>query len=78
MITNDAQLAVVRGQLAHVEAALDSIRRDVKPKNEKMYDLMAESYIEMLQSLRSEIDAYLGTVAPPEKLEAEHRTCPHR
>jgi hypothetical protein len=84
MIANDAELTVVREQRAHVEAALDSIRRDVKPKNEKMYHLMAESYIDMLQTLQSDIDAYLGInvkegdkiaslamVAPEEAVEEE-------
>ena len=60
MITNDAELEVVRKQLARAEAALDSLRREVKPKNEKMYNLMAESYIDMLRALRSDIDTYLG------------------
>jgi hypothetical protein len=63
MITNDAELEVVRKQLGRVEAALDSLRREVKPKNEKLYELLAESYIDLLQSLRADIDAYLG-IAP--------------
>ncbi len=66
MITNDAELSVVRQQLGRVEAALDSLRRDVKPKNESMYELLAESYIDMLQSLRADIDAYLGIATLPE------------
>jgi hypothetical protein len=68
MITNDAELEVVRKQLGRVEAALDSLRRDVKPKSEKMYDLMAESYIEMLRSLRKDVDAYLGVASVPESV----------
>lgn len=60
MIENDKQLAFVRSQLAKVESALDSIRREVKPQNPKMYELMAESYIAELLKLRGEIDAYLG------------------
>ena len=66
MITNDAELSVVRQQLGRVEAALDSLRRDVKAKNENMYELLAGSYIDMLQSLRADIDAYLGIVTLPE------------
>ena len=65
MIKNDAELEVVRSQLGRVEAALDSLRRDVKPKNEKMYALMAESYIDLLHALRADIDAYLGIVTIP-------------
>jgi DNA-binding FrmR family transcriptional regulator len=33
MIRNDQQLTVVREQLQRVEAALDSLRRDVLPQN---------------------------------------------
>jgi hypothetical protein len=49
-----------------VEAALDSLRREVKPKNEKTYHLMAETSIDLLQSLRSEIDASFGITPLPE------------
>ncbi len=77
MITTDAELKVVREQFTRVEAALESLRCEVKPKNETMYQLMAESYLDMLQSLRAEIDAYLGIGTPPEnvseKREAENR-----
>jgi hypothetical protein len=66
MITNDNELAIVRSQLGHAEAALEALRREVKPKNEKTYDRMAESYIDMLLSLRAEIDAYLG-IEPPSR-----------
>jgi hypothetical protein len=58
MITNAAELEVVRKQLARVEAALDSLRQEVKPKSEANYALMSESYVEMLTSLRAEIDAF--------------------
>lgn len=69
MIQNDSQLAVVREQLDTAEAAIDALRRDVRPKNKQMYDLMAESYIDMLLELRAEIDAYLGIVSVPESAE---------
>ncbi len=59
MIKIDAELDVVRKQLGRAEAALDSLRRDVKPKSEKMYNLMSESYIDMIQGLRAQIDAYI-------------------
>ncbi len=66
MITNDAELEVVQKQLARVEAALDSLRREVKPKNEKTFHVMAETSIDLRQALRSEIDAYLGIAPLPE------------
>jgi hypothetical protein len=67
MITNDAELEVVRRQLEHAEAALESLRRDVKPKNEKTYEVMAVSYLDLVQSFRAEIDAYLGVATSPDK-----------
>jgi hypothetical protein len=72
MITNDAELEVVRKQLARVEAALDSLRREVKPKNEKTYQLMAETSIDLLHALRSEIDAYLGIAPLPVRADRKH------
>jgi len=60
MITNEEELAVVRAQRSRVESALDSLRRDIRPKNETMYQQMAEGYLEMLASLQSEIDSYIG------------------
>jgi len=66
MIKNDSQLKIVREQMATAEAALDSLRQDVLPKNKKMYELMAESNIEMILSLRGEIDTYVGIAAIPE------------
>ena len=66
MITNEKQLQVVREQLATAEAALDSLRREVLFQNPEMYEVMSESYIDMILSLRGEIDAYLGIEAIPE------------
>lgn len=60
MIRDDEQLKVVRTQLSRVEAALESLRRDVLPKNETMYNIMAESYVDAILELRSLIDNYLG------------------
>ena len=60
VITNDAELAVIRQQLDRVEAALDALRREVRPKNERLYQLMAESYVELRGSFRDAIDAYFG------------------
>lgn len=60
MITNDEELAFVRKQLARVEAALDSLRQDVKPKNERTYQVMAVSYVDAIQELRTQVEAYLG------------------
>lgn len=59
MIRNDEELRVFREQLGRAEAALDSLRRDVFPKNESLYRVMAESYVDTILQLRSEVDSYL-------------------
>ena len=66
MINNDEQLTVVREQMATAEAALDALRRELRPQNAEMYGVMAESYIDMILTLRAEIDAYLEIAAIPE------------
>ncbi len=63
MIHNDQQLAVVREQLGRAEHALKAISDEVKPVNESRFLLMAESYVDMIQGLREQIDAYLGVNA---------------
>jgi hypothetical protein len=60
MIINDEQLKVVREQLSRAESALESLRRDVLPKNEKMYHVMAESYMDTIIELRGQIDSYMA------------------
>ncbi len=66
MIQSDEELAFVRGQLQRVEDALKAIRDGVRPANESRFLLMADSYVEMIHNLRSEIDAYLGLQAVAE------------
>ncbi len=60
MITNDNELRITRERLGLAEAALDSLRRDVLPVNEVQYHLFAASTIDLIQSLRTDIDVYLG------------------
>jgi hypothetical protein len=60
MIRNDEELKVVREQLSRAESALESLRRDVLPKNERMYRVMSESYVDTILELRGHIDTFLG------------------
>jgi hypothetical protein len=60
MITNDNELRLTRERLQLAEAALDACRRDFLPHNEVQYHLFAGSTIDLIQSIRAEIDAYLG------------------
>ena len=71
MITTDAELELTRERLKLVEAALDSLRRDVKSKNEKLYQVMSVGYIDLLLSIRGDIDAYLGIRPSPQDTEVE-------
>jgi hypothetical protein len=66
MIRNDQQLTVVREQLQRVEAALDSLRRDVLPQNADLFHLMAEPCLDTIDELRGQIDAYPGSAAVSE------------
>jgi hypothetical protein len=58
MIRNEQELKIVREQLARAESALNDIRRDVYPKNLRMYSVMAEPYADTIHELRDAIDAY--------------------
>ena len=69
MIQDEKQLSFVREQLARAEAALDSLREEVLPQNKNMYEVMSESYIDMILNLRAEIDTYLGISAIPDSTE---------
>lgn len=66
MIHNDEELNVVREQLQRAESALLSLRRDILPQNERLYRLMAESYVDTILELRGQVDAYLEISAMPE------------
>jgi hypothetical protein len=60
MIRSDDELNLVKQQLERAEAALLSLRRDVLPKSVARYNLMAESYVDQINELRSQIEDYLG------------------
>jgi len=67
MITNDAELEVVRKQLARVDAALDDLRRKMLPDNERMFKVFAEAPTELRSSLQADIDCYLNISKPAPK-----------
>ena len=58
MIQTDEQLAFVREQLGHLEAALKDLEDEVRPQSEKQFRLMSEIYVEHIDKLRREIDEY--------------------
>jgi hypothetical protein len=65
MITNDRELAVVLRQIEHLDAILEGFRRDILPKNEKMYGLFSEAPRDMREEMQADVDAYLATKTAP-------------
>jgi hypothetical protein len=60
MITNDNELQITRERLRLVESALEATRRDFLPHNEVQYRLFSGTTIDLILSIRADIDAYLG------------------
>jgi hypothetical protein len=60
MICNDEELRVVRQQLSLIEEALESLRRDVLPRNKRNFEVLSEGYYEQIDILRRDIDDYLA------------------
>jgi hypothetical protein len=58
MICDDEELAVVRKQLALVEHALEDLRQDVLPKNERNFEVFSEGYVDQIAELKAEIESY--------------------
>ena len=58
MIGSDEDLAFMREQLGRIEAALEDLKRDVRPKSEKWFQLMSEAYVDEIAKLRREIEDY--------------------
>jgi hypothetical protein len=56
MINNDAQLEVVREQLALAEHALKALREQVK--NRRNFAVFSEGYVDQIADLKADIDAY--------------------
>ena len=66
MIHNHNELRIVCEQLMRAELALESLRDDVLPNNPRTYQVMAEPCLDMIASLRAQIDDYLGIAAMPD------------
>jgi len=64
LIHNDEQLKVVREQLTRAESALASLRSDVRSTNEKIYQVMSESYVDTILELREQVDSYIRKELP--------------
>lgn len=62
MIRNQDELTIIREQLTRVEDGLAALREEVLPINPDNFEILAEGYVVMIKSLRTEIDEYLGLV----------------
>jgi hypothetical protein len=60
MIRNDAELEVEKKALGHLERALESLRERVLPKNPRNFEIYSEGYVEQINLIKAEIDAYLA------------------
>ena len=70
MIENEIQLHVSLEQLQRLIQALGGLRRDVMPKDPKLFGVLAEAPLDDMEHVRQEIDAYLHerSAAGPERL----------
>jgi hypothetical protein len=60
VIENDQQLHQTRLALADLESSLAALKRDVYPVNPRRFVLMAEPVLHHIESLRQEIEEYVG------------------
>lgn len=65
MIVNDAELEVVQSQLRKAEHILELTKREVG-HNPVQYHLFSSGIIDLIDSLRADIDAYLGVTTARE------------
>src|ERR1700687_2047058 len=63
MIQNQEQLQRTRSAIANLERALESLKRDVLPKNARRFAVMAEPAVADIRKLRAEVDEYIGLTA---------------
>lgn len=60
MITNDEQLEQTQLAIINLESSLAALRRDVYSLNPRRFALMAEPIIDHINSLRQQVDEYVG------------------
>lgn len=60
MITTDPQLQQALEQIQRLCQALDSLRRDILPKNPRNFAIMAEGQVDEIRTLQADIHAYIN------------------
>ena len=64
MIMNDFELDKARQNLANINAAIESLRKQLLPNHERNFNLYAQPWIDLQQEFQSDIDAYLERTTP--------------
>jgi hypothetical protein len=59
-IQSHAGLSETQEALANMEQALASLKRAILPKNERNFQVFAQTYVTHIMALRAQIDEYLG------------------
>jgi hypothetical protein len=59
VITSDAELELARKNLANVEAAIESLRKELLPDHERNFNLYARPWLDFRDQFQDDIDAYL-------------------
>ena len=60
MITTEAQLQQAIEQIERLCRALDSLRRDILPKNPRNFAIMVEGPVDEIRKIQADIDAYIN------------------
>lgn len=65
MIANDSQIARARENLASMEAAIESLRKELLPNHERNFRLYAQPWIDFRDQFQADIDDYLARRTRP-------------
>jgi hypothetical protein len=64
MITNDSELEIARQNLANIDAAIESLRKELLPSHEQNFNLYAQPWLDFKNQFEAEIEAYLSVTRP--------------
>jgi hypothetical protein len=60
MIENDAQLNLTLEQMGRMYRTLADLRREVLPRSQRWFNLMAQGPVDEIRKMQAEVDAYTG------------------
>lgn len=67
MIKNKEAYDVVYQQIQRVQSALESLRREVEPKNKRNFEILTEGYDELIAELTRELESYQTEALTPDE-----------